>query len=383
LQHFFYIFATVKQIKFQQTLKIMDKKIYSVITATGSYLPTRKVPNSDFLDFEFYDMDGKKIDTPTAEIIEKFEGITGIRERRFVTDDLVASDIGCLAAEDALASGGIDRESLDYIIVAHNFADVRQDYKFVDLLPSLASRIKNKLKIKNPKTVAYDIIFGCPGWVEIMIQANYYLRSGDAKRILLIGADTLSRISDPHDRDTMIFADGAGATILEARESDEPVGILSHVTHSDALGNIDLLKMGKSAHEGYDGNEIFLKMNGRKVYIYALSNVPLVVKESLDKINLTLKDINKILIHQANEKMDDAIIHRLFQIYGESTVPDQLVPMTINDFGNSSVATIPTMLDLILKHKMEPHEISAGNTVVFASVGAGMNINSIVYKFPN
>ena len=80
--------------------------------------------------------------------------------------------------------------------------------------------------------------------------------------------------------------------------------------------------------------------------------------------------------------MDDAIIHRLFQLYGENTVPSQLVPMTINNFGNSSVATVPTMLDLILKHKMEPHQISAGDQVVFASVGAGMNINSIVYKFP-
>jgi 3-oxoacyl-[acyl-carrier-protein] synthase-3 len=359
----------------------MSKKIYTRIIATGSYIPTQVIPNSSFSDSEFYDLDGKKIDLPTSEIIAKFESITGIKERRFVENNLVASDIGAFAAQEALKSSGIDPESLDYIIVAHNFADVRNDYRIIDILPSLSARIKNKLKIKNPNTVAYDLIFGCPGWVQGLIQADYYIRSGDAKRILIIGTDTLSRITDPHDRDTMIFADGAGATIVEAVESDVPVGIISHVTQSDSYGYSDLLKMGDSACADYSGNHIFIKMNGRKLYVYALSNVPGVVKRSLDKANLTLKDIKKILIHQANEKMDEAIIERLFHLYGQKHVPKEVIPMTIADFGNSAVATIPTMLDLILKGKMEGQYIEEGDYVVLTSVGAGMNINSVVYKF--
>ena len=129
-----------------------------------------------------------------------------------------------LAAEDALTSSGIDRESLDYIIVAHNFGDVRAGNLRSDFVPSLAARVKHKLGIVNPGTVAYDLPFGCPGWLQGVIQANYYLRSGDCKRVMVIGAETLSRICDPHDRDSMIYADGAGATILEAVASDRAGG---------------------------------------------------------------------------------------------------------------------------------------------------------------
>lgn len=360
---------------------MMEKKIYTKIVGTGSYIPTNIVPNDSFLNSEFYDPDGKKIDLPTSEIISKFEGITGIKQRRFADNNLVASDIGRFAAEDAFQSSGIDPETLDYIIVAHNFADVRYDYRIIDIVPSLASRIKNKLKIKNPNCVVYDVIFGCPGWVQCFIQADYYIRSGDAKRVMIIGAETLSRITDPHDRDTMIFADGAGATILEGVESETPTGVLAHVTQSDALGYAELLSMGKSAYADYTGNQIFIKMNGRKLYVYALSHVPEVVKRSLDKAGLSLSDVKKILIHQANEKMDDAIIERVFHMYGEKEVSRHVIPMTISDLGNSSVATVPTMLDLILKGKMEGHQINEGDHVVFTSVGAGMNINSIVYKF--
>ena len=123
-------------------------------------------------------------------------------------------------------------------------------------------------------------------------------------------------------------------------------------------------------------------MFGRKIYNYALSYVPAVVKESLEKANAKLTDISKILIHQANAKMDEAILIRLFKLYGIKDIPKGIMPMTIEKLGNSSVATIPTLLDLILSEKMENQNLSAGQSVVFASVGAGMNINSIVYKFP-
>ena len=358
------------------------KKLYSIIKGSGCYIPEKRVLNEDFLNNEFYDSDGNKINTPNEEIIKKFEKITEIRERRYVTDDLKASDIAYFAAKDAIINSEIDKESLDYIIVAHNFGDVQSNNRKSDLVPSLAARVKSKLGIENPKTIAFDVPFGCPGWLMGMIQADYFLRSGDAKRALIIGAETLSRISDPHDRDSMIYSDGAGATILEAIESDEPVGILAHTSRSDTLNHAFLLWMGKSNNPDYLGDELFLKMHGRKLYEYALNTVPMVVKESLEKANIGLEDVDKVLIHQANAKMDDAILKRLFKLYKKVDIPQHIMPMTIAELGNSSVATVPTLLSLLFDNKLPDQKVTNGNVLVFASVGAGMNINSMVYKMP-
>ncbi|MBN2638557.1 MAG: ketoacyl-ACP synthase III [Bacteroidales bacterium] len=354
----------------------------TVIKGTGKYIPSQVIPNSHFMDAKFYDESGQRFTTDQAEIIEKFVKITGIEERRWITDDLVASDMGYFAAKDALDSSGIDPETLDYIIFAHNFGDVPAHNKHTDLLPALASRVKHKLGIVNHKTVAYDIAFGCPGWIQAMIQAHYYIKSGDAFRALVIGGDTLSRVFDPHDRDSMIYADGMGATILEGVDSEEEVGILSHSTRSDTLEHAFELWMDSSYNPKYTGNEVYMKMYGRKLYNYALSNVPGTVKESIEKAGLSIEDIDKILIHQANEKMDEAIIQRLFKLYGHKSYPKDKVPMTISWLGNSSVGTVPTLLDLILKNEMEGQEIKSGDVVVFTSVGAGLNINSIVYRVP-
>jgi 3-oxoacyl-[acyl-carrier-protein] synthase-3 len=362
----------------------MNENIYTIIIGTGSYIPTGRVRNESFLSNEFYDTDGKKLDKTNEEIIGKFEKITGITERRYIADDLVTSDIAFLAAKDALESSKIDKESFDYIIVAHNFGDVRGDNKRSDFVPSLASRVKQKLGIENPKTIAYDLVFGCPGWLQGMIQADYYLKSGDAKRALVIGADVLSRISDPHDRDSMIYADGAGATIVEAITSPDKMGmgILSHAARSDTLEQTYMLRMGKSYDPDYQDNELFLKMDGHKLYEYALRTVPHVVRESLVKAGLSLGDINKVLLHQANAKMDEAILKRLYRLYGVKEVAPYVMPMIISWLGNSSVATLPTLLDLLLKGKLDNHELKKGDVVVFASVGAGMNMNSMAYRMP-
>ena len=362
----------------------MNNNTYSVIVGTGSCIPAGKVHNQKFLSNEFYDSGGKELDKTNEGIIEKFGKITGIAERRYVADDLVTSDIAYLAAKDALESSRIDKESLDYIIVGHNFGDVRADNKRSDFVPSLAARVKQKLAVQNPKTIAYDLVFGCPAWLQGMIQADYYLKSGDAKRALVIGAEVLSRISDPHDRDTMIYADGAAATIVEATTSpdDSGIGMLSHAERSDSLEQAYMLRMGKSYDPDYQGNELFLKMDGHKLYEYALRTVPLVVRESLVKAGLSLGDVNKVLLHQANAKMDEAILKRLYRLYGEKEVPPYVMPMTISWLGNSSVATLPTLLDLLLKGKLNNHGLRKGDVVVFASVGAGMNINSMVYRMP-
>jgi 3-oxoacyl-[acyl-carrier-protein] synthase-3 len=355
----------------------------SVFVGTGSYIPTRAVPNDEFLGHEFFLNYERPIDpADNPKTVNKFQEITEIAERRFVTDDLVASDIAHLAARQALDSSGVDGESLDYIIVAHNFGDVRVDNRRSDFVPSLAGRVKERLEIANPSCIAYDLPFGCPGWLQAVIQADYFLRSGDAHRALVIGAETLSRVSDPHDRDSMLYSDGAGATILEAREADEGIGILSHAARSDTLEHARLLWMGRSYKPDYPDDTLFLKMYGHKLYEYALTKVPGVVKTSLDRAGLGLEDVAKVLLHQANAKMDDAILRRVFRLYGQRDIPDDIMPMTISWLGNSSVATLPTLLDLIRKGELDNHGFKAGDNVVFASVGAGMNINSMVYRWP-
>lgn len=359
----------------------MSKSIYSVITGSGSYLPTTKVHNRDFLQNIFFDSDGQKLDKTNEEIIEKFRQITEIQERRYVTDDLVVSDIAYYAAQEALNSSKIDKESFDYIIVAHNFGDVQKNNKRSDFVPSIAARVKYKLGIENPNTVSYDLPFGCPGWLQAMIQADYYIKSGDAKRILVIGAETLSRVYDPHDRDSMLYSDGAGAVILEAKVSNSATGILSHKTRSDTLHHAHLLNMDKSYNPDFGSNELFLKMNGRKLYEYALKTVPLVIKECIEKAGVHIKEIKKVLIHQANEKMDDAILKRVFELFNEKEIPKGIMPMTISWLGNSSVATLPTLFDLLQKGKLSTHELLIkGDIILFASVGAGMNINAVIYK---
>lgn len=356
--------------------------IRSIIVGTGSYIPPNIIPNSDFLNHQFYDANGNILPQSNEEIIEKFQEITGINARRYVSANLVASDLGFFAANEALESSGVDSETLDYIIVAHNFGDVKFDNKKSDFVPSLAARIKYKLGIKNPKCIAQDLPFGCPGWLQGIIMADYLIRSGDVKRVMVIGAETLSRVCDLHDRDSMIYADGAGATILEAFESKNSVGILSHAVRSDTIEHSKLLWMGKSYNPDYFGDELFLKMKGSDLYSYALDNVPGVVEEALNKAGLNLSDVTKLLIHQANEKMDNKILQRVCKLYGIKEIPWHIMPMTIHEFGNSSVATIPTLLDLIIKEQLKEHAFNSGDIIVFASVGAGMNINVVVYRVP-
>ena len=360
----------------------MKNNIRTTIVGTGSFIPKRQIPNSEFLGHEFYAPDGSPLERDNDEIIDKFQQITGINARQYVTDDQCTSDIAYLAAEDALNGASATREDLDYIIVAHNFGDVPVDNRRSDAVPTMAAKVKHRLGIKNPQTIAYDLPFGCAGWLQAVIQAHYFIKSGDAKRALVIGAETLSRVSDPHDRDSMIYADGAGACLLEGVQSDADIGILSHCTRSDTNGEAELIRLGQSNNPDFDGSDLFLKMDGHQVYEYALRFVPRVVKEAITKAGLELRDISKILIHQANAKMDEAILERIYGLFGSDPAPARVMPMTISWLGNSSVATIPTLLDLLLKKKLEHQQLKSGERIVLAAVGAGMNINAMVYRIP-
>ena len=348
------------------------------ITGTGSYIPEIVQDNSKFLDRNFFDNEGNRIETKNEEIIEKFQKITGIRERRYAKDELNTSDIAYLAAKEAIKNSKVDPEKIDYIILAHNFGNASNNSTQVDVFPSLAVRVKNLLKIKNPKCVAYDILFGCPGWLEGVIQGYGFIKARMAERCLIIGADTLSRVVDVNDRDSMIFADGAGATIIE--KTDEEGGILSHNTASYTDDEVFYLFYGKSYNPQADEKTKYIKMRGRKVYEFALTNVPSAMKECLDLANTDISEIKKILIHQANAKMDDAIVKRLYKLFNEES-PEKIMPLTVDRFGNSSVATVPTMFDLIVRNKLGDHKLEKGDKIIFASVGAGMHINAMVYQY--
>ncbi len=328
---------------------------------------------------EFYGEDNKPIDSSPEDIARKFEAITGIEERRYAPTELDCSDIATIAAEKAIAAAQIDPETIDQIIVAHNFGNVVKHTIQTDIIPAIASRVKHNLKIYNPDCVAYDILFGCPGWVQGIIQADAFFKAGIAKRCLVIGAETLSRVLDPYDRDSMIFSDGAGAAVLEYI-NDTQSGILSVKVQSHCMDEAYYLSLGKSYFPHSDPRVRYIKMKGRKVYEYAMKHVPAAMKACLDDAGVAIDQLSKVFIHQANEKLDEGMIRALYKLYGKNEVPGHIMPMCIHKLGNSSVATIPTLYDMVLRGELEHHELHPGDIILFASVGAGMNINAVCYR---
>ena len=199
-----------------------------------------------------------------------------------------------------------------------------------------------------------------------------------AKKCLVIGAEALSRVVDQHDRDSMIYSDGAGAMVVEASE-DESSGILAHKSATYAFDEAHFIYFGESNNQEVTDARRYIKMYGRKIYNFALSNVPEAMKNCLDESGADISELKKVFIHQANEKMDEAIIKRFYKLY-DMEAPAAIMPMTIDKLGNSSVATVPTLYDLVLNNQLEGHTVSEGDVIMFASVGAGMNINAIVYR---
>ncbi|MBN8705466.1 MAG: ketoacyl-ACP synthase III [Bacteroidetes bacterium] len=358
-------------------------KNYSfLISGSGSFIPEKKVPNFLFNNSIFYNKTSEPIHSANDLVISKFAKITGIRERRWIESGHVTSDLGFFAALKALKKNGRNKEDIDLIICAQNFGDIQEGTNRGDLIPSVASRIKAKLGIVNPYCIAYDINFGCPAWILGLIQAKNWLDSENGKLALVIGVETLSRVSDPYDRDSMIFSDGAGAVILERVEGKSGVGILANLTRTDSFEHNLLLKMGPSYNPAHDQHNLYVKMDGPKLYEYALEHVPTAIYQTIQKAGLTLSDIKMLLIHQANTKMLEAITTRLFKLDGQETYPDGFLPLIISWLGNNAVASVPTLYDLINRGKLEGYEFIPGDTIVFAAVGSGMSISAMVYKVP-
>ena len=216
-----------------------------------------------------------------------------------------------------------------------------------------------------------------------MIQADYYLRSGDCRRAMVIGAETLSRVSDPHDRDSMIYADGAGAMMLEAhatasgRRHSLPRGPVRHPGAS--LGTaVDGAILQSPARETIACTS---RWRARKLYEYALNTVPLASCESLEKAGLTLGDVGQGADPPGQREDGRGDPEAALQAVRQpGAFPRDIMPMTMSWLGNSSVATVPTLLDLLTKGQLEGHALNSGDRRRVASVGAGMNINSVIYK---
>lgn len=349
----------------------------SRITGTGSVIPELVVGNDAFGDRVFYDKSGAKLERPGREMAAKLEAITGIRERRYVPFDQDSRPLMTAAARLAIADSGIDPERLDGIIVAHNAGNMIIGEKAFHTVPNMAAYLKNALGIANHECFAYDLLFACPGWLQALIQAHQAIAAGDAENVLVVGIEIASRLLDPHDLDSMILADGCGAAVISKGDA----GVLSHATFSHAQKDIDNIYLGRSNNPDVDG-VCWFKMNGKEVYRYATQWVPKVVRQALGKAGVRPESVDLFLFHQANDKLVQALAGHLAESYGlDAAVFEGKLPMTIQFLGNTSVATIPTMLDLIRRGRLDGYLIEPGQTVVMASVGAGMHCNAMVYRF--
>lgn len=351
-----------------------------ILKGTGTQLPERVIKNDYFLHHQFMSSEGVKSDKPTAEIIAKLEAITGIKERHYISEKGDSVPLMKAAAEKTIADSGLDKNQIDGIIVAHNAGNMLEGRDGFHTVPNMAALLKNKLEITNYECFAYDILFGCPGWIQGLIQAKQAIDAGDATNVLVVGIEVASRLLDPHDLDSMILADGCGAAIV-SKSDDKDKGIISYATFSHAQKDLACIYLDKSNNPELTSPTLF-KMNGKDVYRYATVWVPKVIKKALDKAGLDSDDIDMFLFHQANGKMLNAFANNLAEMYGKVGGSfEGKIPTTIQFTGNTSVATVPTMLAMILKHELGDYEIKEGQTVVMASVGAGMHCNALVYKF--
>ncbi len=352
------------------------------IKGTGTTLPALVIPNSHFLNHTFYDSHGVKNEKKASEIIEKLEAITGITERRYVPFDQDSIPLMAETALKTIKNAGLNPSDLSGIIVAHNAGNMVVGSKTFHTVPNMAACLKNAIQCENHECYAYDTLFGCPGWIQAVIQAHQSITCGESENVLVVGLEIASRLLDPHDLDSMILADGCGACIISKKNEKDAGGLLAYATFSHSQEDLRYIYLDKSNNAPALSGNCYFHMTGKDVYKYATQWMPKVIEKALNKANLTLSDVDLFLFHQANAKMLEAIARNLGKLY---TVDDHFfegkIPRTIEFLGNTSVATIPTMLDLILKHELGDFSIKKGQKVVMASVGAGMHCNALVYQF--
>lgn len=319
----------------------------AVVKGVGHYLPERVVPNSEFEE---------KIETSDEWIRSR----SGIERRHFAADGQSTSDLGILAAKAALTDAGLQPDDLDAIIVATSTADLT--------FPSAATMIQAGLGMT--RGFAFDVQAVCAGFVFALTNANGLILSGQAKRVLVIGAETFSRIMDWEDRGTcVLFGDGAGALILEGEEGNgttDDRGILSTDLNSDGTYR-DILYVDGGVSTGTTG---YLRMQGKEVFRHAIEKLAQTAHTALDKIGLTGDDVDWIVPHQANLRIIKGTAQRM-------GVPMDRVVVTVQDHGNTSAASIP----LALSVGKERGQIKQGDLVVTEAIGGGLAWGSVVLRW--
>ena len=320
----------------------------AVVRGVGHYLPSRVVENSEFED---------KLDTSDEWIRAR----TGIERRHFAAEGETTSDMGAAAGRAAIADAGLTAEDIDAIIVATSTADLT--------FPSAATMVQAKLGIS--KGFAFDVQAVCAGFVFAMTNANALILSGQAKRVLVIGAETFSRILDFTDRATcVLFGDGAGAVLLEAGEGKgtaEDRGILATDLNSDGSFKDLLYVDGGVSTTGTAGH---LRMQGNQVFRHAVEKLAATAHAALDKAGLTSADVDWIVPHQANLRIISATAQRM-------QVPMERVVVTVQDPGNTSAASIP----LALSVGKARGQIKDGDLIVTEAIGGGLSWGSVVLRW--
>jgi 3-oxoacyl-[acyl-carrier-protein] synthase-3 len=319
-------------------------KIFAKITATGSYVPNKIVTNFDL---------SKDVDTSDEWIVER----TGIKQRHIADKSELTSDLAFKASQNLLENCKIKVEEIDMIIVATTSPDLT--------FPSTACILQNKLKAH--KAFCFDVQAVCSGFVYAISVANNFIQNGSAKKVLVVGSETLSRIVDWSDRNTcVLFGDGAGAVMLEA-STEENCGIISYSLHSDGSLTDILKTTGGSSFNQKAG---FIEMSGREVFKHAVDKMANSVIETLEKVNLKVEDIDLLIPHQANLRILNSVATRL-------KIPLEKVIITVENHANTSAASIPLALDFANKN----NKIKKGDLIVLEALGGGLTWGSIALRW--
>lgn len=318
---------------------------YAKILGTGSYLPANRVSNEDL---------AKKVDTSDEWITTR----TGIKFRHIADEQEKTSDLAARAAEKALADAGVGAEEIDLIVVATATPDMQ--------FPSTATIVQQKLGITNG-CAAFDVQAVCAGFMYALNTANAYIKSGMAKRALVIGAETFSRIVDWEDRTTcVLFGDGAGAVVLGASEE---AGIIHSKLHAD--GNyLDLLNVPAQIANGQVCGSPFVKMDGPGVFKFAVKMLAKVAEEVLEESGYTADQIDWIVPHQANRRIIESTAKHL----GLSM--DKVI-LTVQDHGNTSAASVPLALDSGIREG----KIQRGQNLLLEGIGGGFAWGAVLVKY--
>jgi len=319
--------------------------MYSRIIGTGSYLPEKTLTNFDL---------EKMVETSHDWIVSR----SGIHERHIAAENELTSDLALQASRNAIAAAGIDASQIDLIVLATTSPD--------QIFPSTACILQDKLGIKNGSP-AFDIQAVCGGFVYAMNIADLYIRGGQAKTALVVGAEVLSRMLDWNDRTTcVLFGDGAGAVVL--RVAEQP-GILASKLHADG-SHRDMLKADGNVRNGVVQGDPFIKMDGQSVFKFAVKVLSEVVEEVLAENHLQGADIAWLIPHQANIRIMEATAKKL----GMSL--DQVV-VTVGKHGNTSAASIPLALDTAVRDG----RIKPGQNILLEAVGGGFTWGAILIKW--